>query len=85
MTRADIKTALACDYRIAFSVYESMEKQAHAAIKDNKMDAYTRFKRRAAHRSAVLVGIKRAAAVLGIEETEFMEAVNSDRKAEVTD
>lgn len=77
MTRLEIKTALARDYRIAYSVYASLEKQAHMALKSGKIDAYDRLKRSAVHRSAVLSGMKRAAAVLGIEEMELMEAVNA--------
>lgn len=79
MTRTEIKAALAGDYRIAYSVYYSMEQQAHTALQNNQMSSYNHFKNKAAHRSAVLTGIKRAAAVLGIEEAEFMEAVNADR------
>jgi len=79
MTRTEIKAALAGDYRIVFSGYEAMERQAHQALQTGKMDDYSSFKQKASYRSAVLTGMKRAAAVLGIGEIEFMEAVNADR------
>ena len=79
MTKTEIREALARDYRIAYSVYYSMEKQANMALRANKPDAFQRLRQRAEHRAAVLSGIKRAAGVLGISETEFMEAVNADR------
>lgn len=80
MTRTEIKAALACDYRRAYTVYESMEKQATIAIHHGQMEAYKQFKKKAALRSATLFGMKRAAAVLGIDEVEFMEAVNADKE-----
>ena len=75
MTKAEILAALSKDYKRALSVYNSMEKQAAAALAKGDTTGYENMKKCASARAFTLSGIKRAAMVLGIEEIKFMEAV----------
>lgn len=81
-TREQIKEALARKYRIAFSVYETLALEGKAAIHEGDITASEALARRALLRSQYLYGIKVAAETLGIDETEFMEAVNADKEVE---
>lgn len=75
MTKNEILATLAQDYKIAHTVYASMEKQAADALKRDHMDAYNRLKDSARCRAFTLRGIKRAAVALGIKEADFMDYV----------
>ena len=75
MTKANILTTLAMEYKSAHTVYASMEKQAQMALAKGDMTGYESMKKRAGSRSFTLHGIKRAALALGIAEAEFMDAV----------
>lgn len=77
MTKKEILTALAQDYKLAHTVYTSMEKQAAAALEKGDMTGYESLTKRAGCRAFTLHGIKRAALTLGITEADFMNAVNS--------
>ena len=79
LTREQIKEALARKYRVAYSVYEQLAFTGKELIQEGDMEANAIISQRALLRSQYLYGIKTAAAVLGISEEEFMEAVNSDR------
>lgn len=82
MTKEEILQALAYKYRVAYSVYETLSLQAKEAIHEGDMDGYNALTKRAMYRSQYLGGIKTAAVVLGIDNEEFMAAVNADRNIE---
>lgn len=79
MTREEILQALALKYRVAYSVYETLSLQAKEALHEDDMDGYNAITKRAMYRSQYLSGIKAAAVALGIDDDEFMAAVNADR------
>ena len=79
MTREEILQALARRYRAAYSVYETLSLQAKEALHEDDMDGYNALTKRAMYRSNYLSGIKAAATTLGIDNDEFMAAVNADQ------
>lgn len=79
-TREQVKEALARKYRTAFSVYETLALEGKEALNEEDIAASEAITKRALLRSQYLYGIKAAAKTLGIDETEFMEAVNQDRE-----
>lgn len=79
MTREQIKEALAHKYRIAYGVYEQLALTGKELIQEGDFKANEIISQRALLRSQYLYGIKASAKVLGIEEDEFMAAVNRDR------
>lgn len=76
MEKSEILIKLAAEYKRCFHVYVSMEKQATMFLEKGDMEAFQRMKSRAAHRSATLQGIKRAASALGIDENVLLREVN---------
>ena len=79
MSKEEILQALAQKYRVGYSVYETLSLTAKEALHEDDMDGYNAITKRAMYRSAHLAGIKAAAVALGIDNEEFMAAVNADR------
>ena len=81
-TRDQIKNILAQKYRVAYGVYEQLERTGKELIDEGDFEANAIISQRALLRSQYLYGIKVAAEAFGISEEEFMAAVNADRGEE---
>ena len=79
-TKEQIKNILAQKYRVAYSVYEQLERTGKELIDEGDFEANAIISQRALLRSQYIYGIKTAAEALGIGEDEFMAAVNADKK-----
>lgn len=82
MDREQIIMALAPLYRMEADMYAQLGELAKEAAQDGDNPAFEAISRRAANKSNFLDGMKAAVAALGIEENEFMKAVNLDRLAQ---
>lgn len=79
MKKSEILATLAADYRRAETVYTSMKKEAEMLRKQGKLAAIRELNGRIQFRAGTLHGIKRAAITLGIDEADFMAAVQELR------
>lgn len=80
MDKQQITTALARKYREEYAKYFVLERLAREALNEDDKEGFAAISKRAAYTSRYLCGIKKAAEILGIGETEFMTAVNSDKE-----
>lgn len=82
MDRDQIIAALAPLYRLAADVNTQLEELAKEAAQEGDSPAFEAINRRAVNKSNFMDGMKAAVTALGIEENEFMKAVNLDRLAQ---
>ncbi len=82
MDREQIIAALAPLYRLAADVNTQLEELAKEAAQEGDSPAFEAINRRAVNKSNFMDGMKAAVTALGIEENEFMKAVNLDRLAQ---
>ena len=82
MDRDQIIAALAPLYRLAADVNTQLEELAKEAAQEGDSPAFEANNRRAVNKYKFTDGMKSAVTALGIEENEFMKAVNLDRLAQ---
>lgn len=79
MDKKQIIAALAPLYRLEADVYAQLGELAKEAAQEGDSPAFEAINRRTVNKSNFMDGMKAAVAALGIEENEFMKAVNLDR------
>lgn len=80
MDKQQITKALARKYREEYARYFVLERLAREALDEDDKEGFAAISKRAAYTSKYLCGIKKAAEILDIGETEFMDAVNLDKE-----
>lgn len=78
ITRDEIRRRLAVLYRQDYDKCFQLTMEAKAAIHDGDEEAFKAITRRVDKKSYFTDGIKAAAEALGIDNNEFMAAVNAD-------
>ena len=78
MNKEQIIAALAPLYRLEADVYAQLGELAKEAGQEGDTSAFEAISRRAVNKAHFMAGKKTAVKALGIEDTEFMEAVNQD-------
>jgi len=86
MNQKQITETLAQKYREEYTSYAAAERLAREALDEGDDEGHKAIARRAQSTSHVLYGMVLAAEALGINEKDFMSAVNADQEGgEVTD
>ncbi len=82
MDKQKIIAALVPLYRLEAEANSRLDMLASEAAHEGDTEAFKAISRRAINKSHVMDGIKAAVEALGIDEREFMKAVNQDRTAQ---